>query len=355
MGKVANRVLILLFAAGALAALGKVFIFGDVVTNLGSYTPWGLWVSMYIYLVGLSAGAAWTGLYVAWRQGSQPNRLSTISFIVSGVSLAFGLAFIGIDLGKPMDGIAIFLHPSFSSKLTIASWLYGAFFICLAGYFMSKTKTIFMYLAGIIAAAFVLAEGLFFGGMVARTLWNGMLTPLAFFTSSITSGVAGVYLMTALSSQETLEEEGTGLQTILVYGLLGHAIVELAHVIVGLTGLPSHAMVIKNLLLSWPFLGLFVVVGLAIPLALIYRRKSGMQVLPAILILVGLAGYKYSFVRYGFSIEPLPQISAAFHHLRLSTSYVPSLVEFIVALGFLSGGLLVAQFVINSFVTNKKA
>ena len=30
---------------------------GHEMANYGSYVPWGLWVAMYIYFVGLSAGA----------------------------------------------------------------------------------------------------------------------------------------------------------------------------------------------------------------------------------------------------------------------------------------------------------
>ena len=125
MGKTIKVVLPALFIAGAVAALGKVFIWGESVTNYGSYTPWGLWVALYILLVGSAAGAAWTGVYSAWSRGGEPNRMTTVSFIVAGSCLAFGLAFIGTDLGKPLKGISIFLNPSFSSKLAWASWIFS--------------------------------------------------------------------------------------------------------------------------------------------------------------------------------------------------------------------------------------
>ncbi|HML32007.1 NrfD/PsrC family molybdoenzyme membrane anchor subunit [Sporomusa sphaeroides] len=353
MNKVGKSVLAVLFVIGALTALGKVFIWGDSVTNLGSYVPWGLWVGSYISLVGVAGGAAWLGIYSAWQNGGQPNRFTSVSFIVAGASLAMGQGFIGMDLGKPLLGSAIFLNPSFSSKLTWASWLYTVFFGCLGGYFFTQAKKIFMYLAGVVAIGFLLAEGLFFGGMVARTLWYGMLTPVAFFTSALVGGSAAVKMIGLLSNKEILETEGPDINKILLYSLIAHVIVEAAHGIAGINSVGS-AIQVKNLWSAWTYWGLFITVGVIIPVFLLVKTNSK-QLLPPVLALIGMIAYKYSFIRYSFSTEPLAGIEGAFQHARLSLTYVPSLVEWLVAVGFFAGVLLLSQLAIDKLINSKEA
>ncbi|HWR09698.1 NrfD/PsrC family molybdoenzyme membrane anchor subunit [Sporomusa sp.] len=322
------------FVIGALAALGKVFFWGESATNYGAYTPWGLWVGLYILLVGTAAGAAWVGIYTTWS-GRGINRLTTLSLLTAGLSLTFGLAFIGMDLGKPLKGIAIFLHPSFSSKLAWASWLYTCFFGCLAGYFLTKAKKTFLYLCGLLAFAFLMAEGLFFGTMVARQLWYSWLTPLSFVTSALAAGAAFVTVVGIMVDNTLLVEEGVRLPRVLLYSLLAHVGVELVHLVTGLSG--DKGELVWSLWTAWPFWGLFLLAG-----ALLFKGYNRLSFLPATLIFLGLAAYKYSFVRYGFSEAPLAGLADAFQHSRLTLSYAPAIVEWVVAAGLLAGLFWVA-------------
>lgn len=344
MSKSIKGILLVLFIAGLVAALGKVFFWGEAATNYGSYTPWGLWVALYIFLVGTAAGAAWTGIYAAYNQGGKPNKLTAISFIIAGASLAIGLAFIGLDLGKPLKGISIFLSPSFSSKLAWASWLYMIFFGCLAGYFFTNAKKGFMYAAGVVAAGFVIAEGMFFGGMIARQLWNSFLTPISFLTSSIAAGSAAVYTIGLLSKEEIIAEEGVQLTKVVMFSVIAHAVVEAIHAVTG-AGVEARAM-----LSSWIYLGLFAVLGVAAPLFLL-KKANRMSPIPFALVLIGLVAYKYSFVRYGFTAEPLPGIVAALQDTKLTMGYIPSTVEWVVSIGLLAGVIWIADFAINKLTT----
>ena len=47
---------LLLFIWGIFGVIQR-FTDGKVAVNFGSYVPWGLWESAYIYFSGLSAGA----------------------------------------------------------------------------------------------------------------------------------------------------------------------------------------------------------------------------------------------------------------------------------------------------------
>lgn len=341
MNKIMKCTLFCLFVIGAATALLKVFFWGESVVNYGAYTPWGLWVGLYILLVGTAAGAAWVGIYAAYQSDSIP-RLTSISLAAAGISLAFGMGFIGMDLGKPMNGIMIFLSPDFSSKLTIASWLYIVFFISLAGFFFTNAKRACLYLSGIAAVCYLLAESLFFSGMVARELWYSLLTPISFFTSAILSGSALVAIITWVVDEELSTETQNKLKKVLLYSLIAHVAVEIVHLVAGSGG---KAELIYNQWASWPFWGLFLIIGALVPAFLMIKGTRSLAI-PSVLIFLGVAAYKYSFVRYGFSIEPLAGLTSAFEHAKLTLNYTPSIVEWIIAVGFLSGLFWVASQVV---------
>ncbi|MCX7781875.1 MAG: polysulfide reductase NrfD [Negativicutes bacterium] len=347
MSKSLKGIILALFIAGLAAALGKVFFWGEAATNYGAYVPWGLWVALYIFLVGTAAGAAWTGIYAAYSQGGEPKKLTSISLIIAGASLAIGLAFVGLDLGKPLKGISIFFNPSFSSKLAWASWLYLVFFGCLAGYFFTNAKKGFMYAAGVVAAGFVVAEGLFFGSMVARQLWNSLLTPVSFLTSSLAAGSAAVLTIGILSTEETIAEEGVKLPKLVMLAVILHAGVEAVHAVAG-AGIEARAM-----LSSWIYLGVFGLFGVIVPLALL-KKGNRMSLAPFALILAGFVAYKYAFVRYGFTAEPLPGLVAALQDAKLTMSYIPSTVEWVVSIGMLAGVIWIADFAINKLTAKER-
>lgn len=324
--------LLLVFIIGAAAALGKVLFWGESVTNYGTLIPWGLWVSLYIFLVATAAGAAWTGVYSAWKMGGTPTRVTNISFVVAGTSLLFGLAFIGLDLGKPFKGISLLFNASFSSKLAWAAWLYIAFFASLAGYFFTSSKKACMVLAGLCALGFTVAEGAFFGGMGARVAWNSWTTPVSFIASAAASGSAMTYLISQLVNKEVLQEEGFSVKQIMLYAIPAQFLIEMLH---GASGVGVGA-----LFASIPF-WIFVIAGVIASLYLL-RDKFDSLILPS-LVLLGFASLKYSFIRSGFTSEPLAGISSAFQHARLALAYSPSALEWVVAVGFLAGVVWVSM------------
>lgn len=330
-------ILLALFAVGAAAALGKVFIWGEAVTNYGAYVPWGLWVGLYILLVGAAAGAAWIGAAYLMRQGEEARREADFAFMVAGVSLAAGLAFIGSDLGKPLKGIAIMMSPTFSSKLAIAAWTYGVFFLGVGGYFLTTAKKPFALLAAAAGIVFVAAEGLFFGGMIAREYWQGLLTPLSFFVSGAAAGAA-LFIMFGALSGYVQRERGAYMARLLLRLLATQLVIEVIHGGLMLAAGGDKAAGAAAVWTAWPFLLLYLLLGTLVPLWMLRQHSQGLPSMPAVLAFIGLVAYKVSFVRHGgFATAPLPGLPGAFQHSRLSLNYTPSLVEWLIAIGFLAG------------------
>ncbi len=241
-----------------------------------------------------------------------------------------------------MKGFMIFFSPAFSSKLAWASWLYLAFFVCLGGYLFTNAKKMFMYLAGLAAVCFVIAEGLFFGGMVARAAWNSLLTPVSFLVAAVAAGSAAVYTVGQLNNAVVFAEEGYGIKKLLTYSVAAVAVIELVHAVTGQAGMFS----------SISFWG-FAVLGVVAPLVMLAKNAGG--ILPGVLVLIGLACDKYAFVSSGFSTEPLPGLAGAFQATRLSLSYTPSAVEWVVAVGFVAGAIWGADFLADKLIPAKQA
>lgn len=345
MNKITRLVLTALFVLGGGAALGKVFIWGESVTNYGAYVPWGLWIGLYVFLVATAAGASWFAVYTSRNEGENGS-LTQMSLVTAGAALLFGLAFVGMDLGKPFKGFMIFVSPSFSSKLAWASWLYVLFFIALGGYFLTQAKKAFLYLAGIAAFGFVVAEGLFFAGMVSRVAWNSGLTVASFLASAIPAGAALVCLVAAIQGIAVPQV----MRKLLMGSLAVLVAVEIIHFAMAAGGAVEKAAAVKAMWASVPFIGLFLIAGVIVPLFLIWKQETVSGFLAPILILLGTAAYKYSFVRYGFTSEPLPGLTSAYQHARLSLEYSPSLVEWLVAVGFLAGMILVADAAVKKIM-----
>ena len=74
MNKVVRIILAVLALIGVSMAIGKVFVWGDSVVNYGSYVPWGLWVSFYVFLVGAAAGSAWLGFWLGFKNDAAKTR-----------------------------------------------------------------------------------------------------------------------------------------------------------------------------------------------------------------------------------------------------------------------------------------
>jgi molybdopterin-containing oxidoreductase family membrane subunit len=230
---------------------------GHVNAAYGSYVPWGLWVAMYIYLVGLSAGAflfstlvyvfnihrggqtaAVAAPPVGTPEGAEVglHRLEDVGKLALFTALVtlFGAMFsIWLDLGHPLRAWKLLLQTNFSSIMGWMLWFYTAYFILLLVEFWlairadlvarSKTNALARFLTfgrtdvstqalvadrnllrilgtiGVpLAIAFHGGVGALFGVVGARPYWNSGITPIAFLAGALLSGGALLTFLTTL-------------------------------------------------------------------------------------------------------------------------------------------------------------
>src|SRR4030066_1035504 len=175
------------------------YISGHHVLGSSSIIPWGMPITITIYLIGLSAGSLIlsTLTYVFGKEEYRPiARLAVFLAII----LIFG-AMIGIalDLGRPEKSWRLFMFfvlNNMRSMFAINSILYGGYFligvIYLGAIFAEKTK--FIKMMGKIAvgwAALVhMGTGAIFVLCAPRPIFFSPIKPFEFLTAAMVSGLA---------------------------------------------------------------------------------------------------------------------------------------------------------------------
>lgn len=119
---------LLLFLLGLGGALPRL-IQGHIHTAYGSYTVWGLWVSLYIWLIGLSAGAFLLSSVIYLFQVKELVPFSSLALITAITTLFCALLSIWFDLGHEWRFYYVFLYPNFTSMMAWMVWLYTAYFL----------------------------------------------------------------------------------------------------------------------------------------------------------------------------------------------------------------------------------
>lgn len=377
-----------LVLAGSWAWIDR-FVNADKNANYGSVVPWGLWVSVYIYFIGLSAGSFLVSslVYVFRIQRFEPiGRLALYSAVVT---LLLALLSISADLGHPFRAWHVFVYPNFRSPMAWMIWLYSAYFalLMLELWFvlrhdlvraskgpgwkakvyrmlvfgsrdespetLASDRQIVRILATIgvpLAIMFHGGVGALFGVVSARPAWHGGLFPILFLVSALASGGALLVLVSAIfqdglrKNRDTVLALGSLVLVLLAIDLL----LEISEILVGFYG--NEPARVSNLRLIyggpywWVFwfwqLGLGTIVPIAILLLPPTKKNAAAVALACGMITVGFLALRLNIVIPGLADEQLAGLTEAISSDRVSTDYVPSVMEFLFSAGIVGIGLL---------------
>ena len=242
------------------------FTQGHILANYGSYVPWGLWVSAYIYFIGLSAGAFLLSSMIYVFGLHRLERIGRLSLFTSAVTLLMALLSIWFDLGHLERFYEVFTRPSFSSMMTWMVWLYTGYFALIlaelwfslrpavaaqaqekgrvswvsrlfgiseahaesgqthaTSYEHSRRMLRILGAIGIpLAIAFHGGVGALSATLSARPYWHTGLYPILFLTGALTSGGALMLAVVAIFHRESSQEQKDLLKFLsrLVLGIL---------------------------------------------------------------------------------------------------------------------------------------
>ena len=289
--------------------------FGFFDTGLTNHVVWGLWVSAYIYFLGMSAGAFVLSSLVYVFGMKQFERVGRLAVLQAFVCMLVGVIFVWVDLGKPMRFHQVLIHANSTSLLAWEAYVYLAYLAILLVelYLLRKPRSqmthrgqrLLKILATIgipVAIGVHWGTGALFGVIKARPSWNTGITPVAFLASALVSGIALLMLLNAIFGKKDKSYLPTmrGLGRLAGWLIALDLLLLLSEALVTWYGfIPHHVAAFRHMYFG-PFAYVFwvyqVVLGAALPLLLLYSGGrqwacwTSIAIVAVVLVVVFAAG-----------------------------------------------------------------
>jgi len=348
-----------LLVAVALGAVGlwHRLIFGKAHLAFGSYIPWGLWVGLYIYLVGVSGGAFLVAFLHHGLGIAALRRPARYAVPIALATLGAGLALVLLDLGQMGRFWYLFTRTSPTSLLAWMVWVYTLYSLVLVAMLVAMARESRVALKWFSIAGFALVvtfgggEGALFGVLGSKPFWNSGLLPIRFLFSAFLSGMGLVVVASVLFRRWPSDAEDQAAGRFLRQALLGllalNIVLEFAEISVTLyTGLPPVVEAYRLVMFGphwWVFWIVQLGMGLVIPILLLASPLGARPAwvgLAGLSIAIGYAGTKQNLVLPGLAIPDFRTLPEAFVHPRLTVTYFPSATEWYLAIGVIGAAAL---------------
>lgn len=380
----------LALAAVAAAGVGATvvrFQEGLKVTHLTQHVPWGLWIALYIYFIGLSAGAFLlsTLIYVFGMRRLEAAGPTALVQALGCMLVALFLIF--VDLGHPWRFLNVFFYWNPSSVLAWECLFYTAYIAVIVGELFlllrsrlaerGKEPTLWAPLYRLLAlsnevpdevwrakaARWVKVLGLIgipvaigvhggtgaiFAVAKARPNWFSGLFPIIFLVSALASGGGLLTLLTAAFSRLAPDKKYALVRQLafLTVGFVAlDALLLASEVLVTEYGEIVHEEIGWQLVLFGPYWWVFWFVqlgcGLVVPLILVAlptRRSTAWLGVAGASVTVGILGTRLNIVIPPLIQPALEGMVSAYRHPRFAWGYFPSTNEWLVGLGAIAAG-----------------
>ncbi len=339
-----------LFASGGLLSDGH------AAFNTGSNVAWGLPVVAYVYMALASTGLAIVAS-LAMVFGTKELYPIAKRCLWLAIALLIG-AFItlALELGHPFR--LLWAVPAGMQTSSPMFWMgvwYAVALLFMAIKFAMVMKRDWSSpgskaIGGITFAAEIAAAmtlGFVFGAMSMRPFWYDPMMPVFFVLSGLLAGVAFALFFTNLAygfSQDNMPAAVRRAMTGILPAIFLTAIGVTALFVIGQMVTASYSNVNETHLVASHVYGsapfqLALWVGLVLPFALMLgglRKQVGMQVLAAVLVLVGLFTVRYGYIIGG---QLVPMFKGTWYPDLIA--YTPSATEWGVFIIGASASLLI--------------
>ena len=381
--------LLLAGLAVGLAAWGYQLAHGLAVTNMRNPMMWGLYITLFMYFVGLSAG----GLIVASAGrlfgATRLKPIVRVAVLEATVAVMIAALLLLPDIGRPDRFYNLVLHAHATSPLIWDFTIVTVYFLLSAAYVWVYTRADLARRGSLLALGTGTSEKELRRDDLAKGVLAAVGLPAAILLHSITSWIFGLQIsrgfwysavMAPLFIASALVS-GTGLMILLALvmrrfgrvafkdrlvaylgGMLAVFVAVEAFLVFsemltgGYPGAAYEADPVRRLLYGpyAPFFWFEVVVGLAIPFVLLavprLRRSVPLVAVASALAVAGILIHRVNIVLNGLSYVTVPYppgVSIGTAQPQGATSFLmhyfyrPSLIEYLVALGVLCFGGLV--------------
>ncbi|HIC89837.1 MAG TPA: hypothetical protein EYP04_10610 [Anaerolineae bacterium] len=369
-------VVLVMLALGAVGLYWRLTA-GHKMANYGQLVVWGLWVAMYIFFVGISAGAFIVASLTYTFNIECFRPLRRLALLTSLIAMPLGLLSIWFDLGHMGRFYEMYTRPHWLSMMAVEVWLYTTFLIVLAvmiwlefGRGGQGSENTLKWLGAIGLVLVVLyegANGAMYGVAAARPAWHGGLFPLLFILSGFSVGVATLAAIYAFLPKEyaieTRRQVMTDLGKLLLALVILEALFTFAEYSIALySSVPSEIAPLMEIL-TGSFWYVFwigqVVLGIVLPIVVLWWRRTRENP-----VWVGIAGLgvvlatlamRLNIVIPALTLPELEGLVDAVPSPRMSTLYVPSPMEWFLSIGIIGLGMALFAIGYNLLLVRSQA
>lgn len=361
---------------------------GIGTVHFGSVVTWGLWVAVYIYFIGLSAGAFLVSSLVYVFRVKRFEAIGPTALFTAVVTLVMALLVTWADIGHMERAWHVYAYPNFGSPMAWMLFLYTLYFAIVASELwlvnrvhMARARNeaglrgrvhrILTFLAkdaseeseardqrrvrvlatiGVpVAVLFHGGVGALFGVVAARPGWNSGLFPVMFLLSALVSGGALLIVVTAVFQDGWVRHRETvvALGQLVLVLLVVDVLFQVSEMLVAsYSSIPGHTEPLE-LIVGGPYWWVFwiwqVGLGTVVPIALLSaptRRSARWVSLAGLAIALGFIGVRLNIVIPVMATEEIRGLTDAVESLRVRSHYSPSVSEWALGAGVVGFGLL---------------
>ena len=383
--KAAAGVLAALTAAGVAAWIYQLAN-GLGVTGMSNGTSWGLYITCFMFFVGLSAGGLIVASSASVFHVKEYKKVALPAVILSTVCICVAGMFVLIDLGGIQRVWRILASPNPASPLfwdICVITLYLAINVVYLAFMTSKKPGAQDRVAVVSRFALPVAilvhsvTAWIFGLEIAKEGWYSAIMAPLFVVSAMDSGLALLLLSLMGLNKSGLFKTDKKLLTnlagllatcIAIDGfLIGCEVLTMAYP--GAAGAETLSIMATGA--TAPFFWFEIIVGILIPLAILLfaknRARMGLVAAASVCVVVGVFCKRVwllltSFVEFNVAGAPgvISGSSAAAHAAgtdawALASAYAPTWVEIVVVIGVVSLGALAFMLLCKKLLPGNRA
>ncbi|OEH84994.1 hypothetical protein BHU72_07335 [Desulfuribacillus stibiiarsenatis] len=377
-----NKVWWFLFSSIAIMAFFFMYIRineGLSFTNLNNVVGWGLWVTFYVYFLGISVGLFLIyGIYIIF-QLQNFRKIAIVALYSSLITLVTGMLFIFIDIGHLGRFWTVFINRNISSILSWELHLYVIYFttivllLILENWHYIEEKllqhrlkakinehkgTVIKYITylGIpLAIAVHGGTGALFAVIKARVFWNSAIFPIVFLISAVLSGVAFLIFLLGCFRKLTITKEQQRLVSLtFLFLLIIDFITVMMQFFVHYYSDISDGKAVINLLVIGDYAKSFWLgqIGIGIILTLVLfgvywlftKRNLTILWCSAITCLIGIWFIRMNFIAPALSVPLIEGLSESIYRSAESFKYKPSFMEWMYSYFIILSGIIIFLF-----------
>lgn len=250
---------------------------------------WGIMIVIYLFTAGVSAGAMVTSNLTLLYGGQDYERVGRWGAYIAPFPISLGLSVLLLDLGSPFNFYRLFMTLQLRSPMSYGSWAILLFTILSVIYLylwlpenlqiVGQTKTLEKWKRGLAKGMPFLSVGVAsYTGLLlnasVRPLWTAPLLPVLFLVSALSTGVASVIFVSALSPWQRAKHKELHVLTKADALLIAlECFILVIMIVMGRLSSASVSFAFGNVLFgefAWIFWILIVGLGLLIPLSMEY-------------------------------------------------------------------------------------